>query len=62
MVALSFASQPERAVARTFGFATRDGDAVMADTQPGADGLTLLPFFNGARTPDLPGLAARYMA
>jgi len=42
------------AVARTFGFAARDGDAVMADTQPGADKLTLLPFFNGERTPDLP--------
>jgi len=42
------------AAARTFGFAARDGDAVMAGTRPGADGLTLLPFFNGERTPDLP--------
>ncbi|RDS84514.1 xylulokinase [Dyella monticola] len=41
-------------VARAFGFSTRDGDAIMADTQPGADGLTLLPFFNGERTPNLP--------
>ena len=30
------------------------GDAVMAGTNPGADGLTMLPFFNGERTPDLP--------
>ena len=41
-------------VARTFGFSTRDGDAVMAGTRPGADGLVMLPFFNGERTPDLP--------
>jgi len=41
-------------VAGAFGFASRDGDAVMAGTSPGADGLTLLPFFNGERTPDLP--------
>jgi xylulokinase len=41
-------------VARLFGFSTRDGDAVMAGTNPGADGLTMLPFFNGERTPDLP--------
>lgn len=40
--------------AAAFGFSTREGDAVMADTQPGADGLTMLPFFNGERTPDLP--------
>lgn len=41
-------------VAKLFGFSTRDGDAVMAGTNPGADGLTMLPFFNGERTPDLP--------
>ena len=41
-------------VARLFGFSTREGDAVMADTRPGADGLVMLPFFNGERTPDLP--------
>lgn len=41
-------------VARAFGFGTHDGDAVMAGTVPGADGLVLLPFFNGERTPDLP--------
>jgi len=41
-------------VAKTFGFSARDGDAVMAGTTPGADGLVMLPFFNGERTPDLP--------
>lgn len=41
-------------VARAFGFDSHDGDAVMAGTRPGAEGLTLLPFFNGERTPDLP--------
>lgn len=41
-------------VARLFGFSTREGDTVMADTRPGADGLAMLPFFNGERTPDLP--------
>jgi xylulokinase len=42
------------AVAHAFGFNTRDGDAVMAATTPGANGLVMLPFFNGERTPDLP--------
>ncbi|HEX7338309.1 MAG TPA: xylulokinase [Rhodanobacteraceae bacterium] len=41
-------------VARMFGFSTRDGDARVTATVPGAGGLTLLPFFNGERTPDLP--------
>jgi xylulokinase len=41
-------------VARAFGFSARDGDGVMAGTVPGADGLVMLPFFNGERTPDLP--------
>jgi xylulokinase len=41
-------------VARAFGFDRRDGDAVMAGTTPGADGLVLLPFFHGERTPNLP--------
>lgn len=41
-------------VARVLGFDSREGDAVMAGTQPGAGGLTMLPFFNGERTPDLP--------
>jgi xylulokinase len=41
-------------VARAFGFSSRDGDALLAGTQPGAAGLGMLPFFNGERTPDLP--------
>lgn len=41
-------------VARAFGFESRDGDKVLAGTTPGADGLVMLPFFNGERTPDLP--------
>ncbi|MDR7191384.1 xylulokinase [Luteimonas terrae] len=41
-------------VAKMFGFSTRDGDARIAATAPGADGLTFLPFLNGERTPDLP--------
>lgn len=45
-------------VARMLGFEARDGDAVVAGTRPGADGLTMLPFFNGERTPDLPNARA----
>ncbi|KRG72451.1 xylulokinase [Stenotrophomonas terrae] len=41
-------------VATAFGFSTRDGDAHLRDTAPGADGLVMLPFLNGERTPDLP--------
>jgi len=41
-------------VAKTFGFSTREGETVMAGTKPGADGLVMLPFLNGERTPDLP--------
>ncbi|MEO8313930.1 MAG: xylulokinase [Pseudomonadota bacterium] len=41
-------------MASAFGFDSRDGDAVLAGTQPGADGLTMLPFLNGERTPNLP--------
>lgn len=42
------------AVARLFGFSSRDGDAHIHATTPGADGLVMLPFLNGERTPDLP--------
>lgn len=42
------------AVARLCGFSSRDGDALLAGTSPGADGLLMLPFLNGERTPDLP--------
>jgi len=41
-------------VAKTFGFSTREGDAHLHATPPGADGLVMLPFLNGERTPDLP--------
>lgn len=45
-------------IARTFGFATRDADGLVHDTAPGAAGLSMLPFFNGERTPDLPNARA----
>ena len=35
-------------------FSSREGDALLAGTRPGADGLLMLPFLNGERTPDLP--------
>jgi len=41
-------------VAKLFGFSTREGDAHLQATPPGADGLVMLPFLNGERTPDLP--------
>jgi xylulokinase len=41
-------------VAAAFGFSTREGDAHLLATPPGADGLVMLPFLNGERTPDLP--------
>lgn len=41
-------------VARLLGFGVRDGDASIVETPPGAGGITMLPFFNGERTPDLP--------
>ncbi|HEY0333967.1 MAG TPA: xylulokinase [Stenotrophomonas sp.] len=41
-------------VARLFGFSTRDGDERIAASEPGAGGLSFLPFLNGERTPDLP--------
>ena len=41
-------------VAKVFGFSTRDGDVHLQATPPGADGLVMLPFLNGERTPDLP--------
>ena len=36
------------------GKTVTDIDAALAATTPGADGLILLPFLNGERTPDLP--------
>jgi len=41
-------------VADAFGFSTRFGDGHLRATAPGADGLVMLPFLNGERTPDLP--------
>jgi len=41
-------------VADAFGFSTRYGDGHLRGTPPGADGLVMLPFLNGERTPDLP--------
>lgn len=48
-------------IAALFGFSARDGDRHIQATQPGAAGLTLLPFFNGERTPDLPHAKAALM-
>jgi xylulokinase len=45
-------------VAKLFGFSSRDGEEVLAGTKPGADGLVMLPFFNGERTPDMPAARA----
>lgn len=45
-------------VAQAFDFDARDGDPLLAATRPGAGGLVMLPFFNGERTPDLPGARA----
>jgi xylulokinase len=47
-------------VARAFGFDSRDADALIQGTLPGASGLSMLPFFNGERTPDLPHARASF--
>jgi xylulokinase len=39
---------------QVLGKTVADIDPVLLSTQPGADGLTFLPFLNGERTPDLP--------
>jgi xylulokinase len=44
---------------RMFGLNREQAEAAIASTVPGADGLSMLPFLNGERTPDLP--AARGM-
>jgi xylulokinase len=41
-------------IARAFGFSAHEGETLMAQTQPSAGGIVMLPFFNGERTPDLP--------
>lgn len=48
------------AVARAFGVSVQQGEALLAQTRPGADGLGMLPFFNGERTPDLPHARASF--
>ncbi len=45
-------------VAKMFGFDSRNGDQHLNAVAPGADGLSMLPFFNGERTPDLPNARA----
>jgi xylulokinase len=41
-------------IAQLFGFNVEQGETMIGQTSPGAGGLTLLPFFNGERTPNLP--------
>lgn len=45
-------------IARLFDFGVGQGEAMIGETSPGAAGLTLLPFFNGERTPNLPDARA----
>lgn len=40
--------------ARLFQLDRSQAEAAIASTAPGADGLVMLPFFNGERTPNLP--------
>src|SRR5690606_8753173 len=42
------------AVGKLCSFSTKEGDALLSGTRPGADGLLMLPFLNGERTPNLP--------
>ncbi|KAF1684683.1 xylulokinase [Pseudoxanthomonas broegbernensis] len=42
------------AVGKLCDFSTKEGDALLAGTRPGAGGLLMLPFLNGERTPNLP--------
>jgi len=42
------------AVAQLCDFSTKEGDALLASSRPGAEGLLMLPFLNGERTPNLP--------
>ncbi len=41
-------------VMRMFGMSRAQCEDAIAGTAPGADGLSMLPFLNGERTPDLP--------
>ncbi|MDR1596735.1 MAG: xylulokinase [Treponema sp.] len=40
---------------RIFNLGVRELDDLAAKAKPGADGIVFLPFFNGERTPNLPG-------
>lgn len=44
------------AVARLLGVTAAEFDALAVASAPGASGLTLLPYFDGERTPDRPGV------
>jgi xylulokinase len=48
-------------IARMFGFNPCDGDAHISASSPGADGLSLLPFFNGERMPNMPNARGALM-
>ena len=37
------------------GLGVAEIEGALSGTRPGADGLVMIPFFNGERTPDLPG-------
>ena len=41
-------------IAALLGIGREEGEALMEDSAPGADGLVMLPWFNGERSPDLP--------
>lgn len=45
-------------VARMLAIGADEREALVEATAPGADGLVMLPFFNGERTPDLPAARA----
>lgn len=44
-----------------FGLDLDQMEALADNTQPGADGITVLPFFNGERVPNLPHAKASFM-
>jgi xylulokinase len=48
------ATRVTNAVARLLGVDLAKLDALAAEAAPGADGLTVLPYFDGERTPDRP--------
>ncbi|MFN8525794.1 MAG: xylulokinase [Chloroflexota bacterium] len=47
-------------VRRLFGLDHAGIEAALAATQPGADGLSFLPYLDGERTPNLPDAAGRF--